>query len=303
MKLFTRICLLSLALVPCSLHAAPPPLRVVTLHPILTEFAREIAGEAALVEGMLQNGVDPHTFEPAPKQVAAARAADLVLATGLHLEGFLDRLVAGEGASARMIRVGERLPALLTLANEHAGHGCVHAKGEPDPHWWHSLNNALFVSDVIRAEFTQARPAEAEHFARNAQRLQQRLFALQAWGAKEISQLPPSARHLVTTHDAFGYLARDYSFTVHPLSGLSTAAEPDAKQLSALVDEVRRLRVKAVFSEDSASSRLIINLAKETGVKVPAALYADGPGPVGSGVETYEAMYRFNLSTIVAALR
>ena len=59
----------------CWHHYEGDPLRVVTLHPILTEFARELAGEAALVEGMLQNGVDPHTFEPAPKQVAAARAA------------------------------------------------------------------------------------------------------------------------------------------------------------------------------------------------------------------------------------
>ena len=303
MNNLTRLCILPLLCLSSWLQGAPPPLRVVTLHPILTEFAGEIAGDAAIVEGLIPGGVDPHTFEPAPKQVAAARAADIVLATGLHLEGFLDRLVTGEKETSRMVRVGERLPVILTLATGHEEHSFLHGDGEPDPHWWHSLTNALFVTDVIRAEFTRARPADAELFSRRAQLLQQRLFALQAWGAQKIRQLPPARRHLFTTHDAFGYLARDYGFIVHPLGGLSTEAEPDARRVSALVDEVRHLGVKAVFAEDSASSRLIQTLATETGVTVPASLYADGPGAPGGGVGTYEAMYRFNLSTIVAALR
>ncbi len=291
-------------LLPAWLAAAETPLRVVTLHPILTEFAAAIGGDAANVQGLVPGGVDPHTFEPAPRQVASARAADLVLATGLHLEGFLDRLAAGEGRPDRVLRVGERLPFVITGAcdhDHHAGHAHVH--GEPDPHWWHGIHNALFVTDLIRAEFTRLRPAEAEGFSRRAQLLQQRLFALQAWAAAELRALPLERRHLFTTHDAFGYLARDFGFTVHPLAGLSTESEPDARRLSALVDEIRRLRVKAVFAEDSASDRLIQTLATETGVKVPPALYADGPGAPGSGVETYEQMMRHNLRTIIDGLK
>ncbi len=306
MKTSFRFFLLPLACLASWLHAATPPLRVVTLHPVLTEFAREIGGDDARVEGLIPGGVDPHTFEPAPRQVADARAADLVLATGLHLEGFLDRLVAGDNPSARIVRVGERLPLLLTLADGHGGHdnhAAIQGDGEPDPHWWHGITNALFVSDVIRAEFTRARPESAALFALRAQNLQQKLFALQSWGAEEIRRLPPARRHLFTTHDAFGYLARDYGFTVHPLGGLSTEAEPDAKHIANLVGDVRRLGVKAVFAEDSASDKLIRTLAAETGVKTPAPLYADGPGAPGSAAPTYEAMYRFNLGTIVEALR
>jgi ABC-type Zn uptake system ZnuABC Zn-binding protein ZnuA len=295
--LFTTLVFLTAA---CALAA---PLRVVTLHPILTEFARDIGGSAVEIEGLVAGGIDPHTFEPAPKQVVAARSADLVLATGLHLEGFLDRIASGEGPVDRVLRVGERLPLTLNLDSAQPGRVVISGEGEADPHWWHGIGNALFVAELIRAEFTRRRPAETEAFALRAQRLQQRLFALQAWAGAQIRALPPARRHLFTTHDAFGYLARDYDFTVYPLAGYSTETEPDARRLAALVDEVRRLGVKAVFAEDSASNRLIQTLAAETGVVIPPALYADGPGAPGSGVETYDAMYRHNLGTIIDALR
>jgi ABC-type Zn uptake system ZnuABC Zn-binding protein ZnuA len=288
---------------PAWLAAAEAPLRIITLHPILTEFATAIGGDATSIEGLIPGGVDPHTFEPSPRQVAAARAADLVLATGLHLEGFLDRLATGDGKAERVLRVGERLPLIITHDPANSSTCTVCGDGEADPHWWHGIGNALFVADLIRSEFTRLRPAEAAGFAHRTQNLQQGLFALHAWAGTQIRTLPVARRHLFTTHDAFGYLARDFGFTIHPLAGLSTESEPDARRVSALVDEVRRLGVKAVFAEDSASSRLIKTLATETGVTVPPALYADGPGAPGSDVETYEAMYRFNLTTIVGALR
>jgi ABC-type Zn uptake system ZnuABC Zn-binding protein ZnuA len=298
------VLLLGLLLGPLGPLAAQPapPLRVATLHPILTEFAREIGGPRVEIEALVPGGVDPHTFAPTPKQVAVARAADLVLATGLHLEGFLDRIATGDTPSDRLLRVGERLPLTLNLDPAHPGCSTLCGQGEADPHWWHGIGNALFVTDLIRAEFTRLRPADADTFARHAQQLQQRLFALQAWAGARIRALPPARRHLFTTHDAFGHLARDYGFTVHPLAGYSTEAEPDARQLAALVDKVRRLGVKAVFAEDSASDRLIQALAAETGVVVPPALYADGPGAPGGGIETYEQMMRHNLGTIIDAL-
>jgi zinc/manganese transport system substrate-binding protein len=283
--------------------ATQEPLRVVTLHPILTELAAAVGGETARVEGLVPGGVDPHTYEPAPREAAAARSADLVVATGLGLETYLERLADPDGRADRILRVGERLPLRLTQDTDHPGCSVACGAGEADPHWWHGLGNALFVADLLRAEFARLRPADAAGFAARAQVLQQRLFALQAWAGREIATLPPARRHLVTTHDAFGHLARDFDFQVHPVGGLSTENEADARRLSALVATVRRLGVKAVFADAEGSARLVRALSGETGANIPPALYADGPGAPGSGVETYEAMYRHNLSTIVSALR
>lgn len=283
--------------------AAEPPLRVVALHPVLTEFATAIGGDAVLVEGLVPGGVDPHTFEPTPRQVAAARSANLVLATGLHLESYLERLADPDGNSRHVLRIGERLPLLLTTDPDHPGCSVACGGGEADPHWWHSLNNALFVADLLRAEFSRLRPDAATAFAARAQALQQNLFALQAWAAREIASLPPAKRHLVTTHDAFGYLARDFDFTVHPIGGLSTENEADAKRLAELVAIIRRHGIQAVFADAAGSDRLVRTLSAETGVKIPPALQADGPGAPGSGLETFDSMYRHNLSTIVGALR
>jgi zinc/manganese transport system substrate-binding protein len=106
----------------------------------------------------------------------------------------------------------------------------------------------------------------------------------------------------VTSHDAFGYFAHDYGFTVHPVNGLSTESETDAKHLAGLVDLIRRKGIPAIFVESSANPRMVENLLGETGVRLGGTLYADGLGPAGSGAEDYVAMYRRNVGAIVGAL-
>jgi zinc/manganese transport system substrate-binding protein len=305
----TRLLLASFILALATARAEPTrPLRVVSLHSVLTEIARTVGGPAVEVTGLVAPGVDPHTFDPTPRDLATALDADLVLATGLRLEGYLERLAAQPGARGPLLRVGEALPVILSVtADDHAGHD--HARelhthaGEADPHWWHSIDNVLFATDLVRAEFTRLRPAAAADFAARAQAYQQRLFALKAWAAREVAQLAPARRHLVTTHDAFGYLARDWGFTVHAISGLSTENEPDPRHLADLVKLVRKLSLPAVFAEGSASPKLAQTLAAETGARIGGTLHADGLAPAGSGAETYEALMRHNLGTIIAALR
>jgi zinc/manganese transport system substrate-binding protein len=277
-------------------QAPGAPIRIVTLSTVLTEIAREVGGTEVSVSGLVQPGVDPHEFNPSPADVRKLVDADLVLASGLRLEPYLDRVVASSASSGLVVAVGDRVPLILSVAEAPS------APAEKDPHWWHSIGNMIFATELVRLELTRLRPASAGAFAANAGRYRRRLEELSSWASREVARLPAGRRILVTSHDAFGYLAHDYGFTVRPVGGLSTESEVDARRLSGLVDFVRAEKVRAVFIESGASPKLVENLLQETGARLGGTLYADGLGAAGSGAEDYVSMYRHNLSAIVDAL-
>jgi zinc/manganese transport system substrate-binding protein len=271
-------------------RGAVPPLRVVSLHTVLTELAVEVGGPDVAVVGLIKPGIDPHTFDPSPADARDIASADLVLAGGLGLENYLDRLARNAGGRAKFVRVGDRLPGRLT-----------DAAGEPDPHWWNGIDEVRAAAAVVRAEFAGLRPRHAADFAVREELLQARLRHLQEWARAEVTQLPPARRELVTSHDAFAYFARDYGFVIHPLMGANPEAEPDARQLAAVIDLIRERRIKAVFVEASLNQDLIEMIVRETGCSLGGTLYADGLG-LGPA-STYDGAFRHNLTTLVEALR
>ena len=286
---------LLLAAVPALALAQRGPVRVATLNTVLTEVATQVGGNRVQVEALVAPGVDPHTFSPSPSDIRALVDSDLVLASGLNMEVYLDRLAAGVGSRGSIVAVGDRLARTLdtTLAS---------GRTERDPHWWHSIPNVILAADVVRRELSRLDPAHAEEFSANTEAYCASRRGLEGWVASEVARLPAARRQLVTSHDAFGYFARDYGFTVHSLNGLSTESEADARTVAGLIDLIRRQGIRAVFAESSVDPRLVADLVRETGVVLGGTLYADGLGPVGSGAETYEAMYRHNVAAIVGAL-
>ena len=285
-------CCLFLALTASGLAA---PLRVATLSPVLTEVARDVGGPDVTVTAVLAPGVDPHTFEPAPADLRALAGADLILASGLGLESYLDKIALNSGTHGRILEVGETLrPAVVTAGPS--------GRGEPDPHWWHSLPAMIAVTQSVAAELALLRPASAANFAARAQARTARVAALDIWVRSELAAIPPARRQLVTTHNAFSWFARDYGFTVHAISGLSPEAEPDARDFGRLAELIRREHIPAIFTESGESPKLAEALARETGARLGDALYADGLVPEPDG-DTYEAMVRHNVRTLVAALK
>ena len=271
------------------------PLRIVTFSTVLTEIATEVGGPETVVIGLVRPGMDPHTFEPAPDDLRRLAEADLVLASGLGLENNLARAAANSGTRAKIIETGS---ALDDLALYRAGGG----RREPDPHWWNSIPATVRVTRRVATALSILRPSAAAGFAARSDAFIARLDALDRWARVQLSVLPPGRRHLVTSHDAFAWWARDYGFVVHPISGISPEAEPNARDLAALIDFIRRERIPAIFVESSVNPTLATAVTRETGARLGGELYADGlsPDPDGS---TYERMFRHNIETIVAALK
>jgi len=293
---FRIACLLGV--LAASLGAAP--LRVVTLHSVLTEIVTEVGGAEVTVTCLLRPGDDPHTFNPPPAEVRTLAQADLIVASGFGLEPFLDKLVANSGTKAPLVSVSSVIKDVVPSSGAHSRE---HAQGEADPHWWHSLANVRIATAYVRDRLSALRPAATTLFQARAAAYLGHLDELAAWAQTEVAQLPPARRQLVTSHDAFGYLARDYGFTVHPLQGISPEAEPSARDLGALIDLIKREHIRAVFVDNTENPKLLAAMLRESGAQLGGTLYADGLGPVGSPAATYAGMFRHNLTTIVEALR
>lgn len=283
-------------------------LRIVSLHPVLTELASELTGPAANVTGLVRGGVDPHSFDPSPADARLLTRADLVLASGLGLETYLDKFLDAAGARPRLFTAGDALgahvlPLVHAAIHETARpHTHDHNHSEADPHWWHSVAATRTVASALADRLVQLRPASAPAIRARAAIVLSRLDTLAVWATATMAIVPPARRQLVTTHDAFGYFARDHGFIVHPINGPSTASETNARHLAQLITLLRREKIPAVFAEASEDPRLIAQLVRETGVKLGGSLVADGLAPSGPAA-TYDGMIRQNLATIVAALR
>lgn len=174
----------------------------------------------------------------------------------------------------------------------------------PDPHIWHSAENNAAIATVIAEELAQVNPEQADRYQQNAAQLADTFAELDDWMQTQVSTIPASDRHLVTTHDSFRYFADAYGLEVKgALSGLSTAEKPSAKVLTDLADQVKAAQVPAIFAESTTNPELINAIAREAAVNVAEQpLFVEGPGTADSAAPTTQAMLVVNTCTIVNAL-
>jgi len=312
--------LIAACVLASALSAAP--LRVVTLNSVLAEFAADVGGPDATVECLIPGGSDPHGFSPSPADLKRLVQADLVVASGFGMEPWLDKLVSAKGLQGALLDVStvirnpvcsaEETHSASKSASAHPtsenplGPGnkvhADHDHGEQDPHWWHSVAASRDVCRALLRRYSELNPAQSAAYQSRWERLDARLATLETWVQAEVSRLPVSRRQLVTSHDAFGYFARDCQFRIHPLSGVNPEAEPDARALARLIQFIRRERIRSVFADNTENPRLLASMLKESGATLGGTLYADGLGGPSTPAATYEAMIRHNTRTIIEAL-
>ena len=276
--------------------AAAPALKVAALSTVLADVARNVGGERVEIIEVVRPGVDPHEFSPTPGDVQNVAGADLVLISGKGLEGYLAKLESSAGgAPDKYVDVGKAVGGSLQLQEE--------GRTVEDPHWWHSVGNVRRAVGAVRDAFARTDAADKDLYAKNADAYLARLDALERTLKLKVAELPRDRRKLVTSHDAFGYFARDFGFKVYPVEGVSTADEPSSKQVADLIAEIKKERVKAVFFENTQNPKVISSITRETGAVVGGELYADGLGGPDTDAATYEAMMQHNVNTIVDALK
>ncbi|MBT8045461.1 MAG: zinc ABC transporter substrate-binding protein [Verrucomicrobiae bacterium] len=286
------ICLL--CLVTTTAEAAR--LKVASLHPLITDVARHVAGQHAHVVQLIDPHADPHHFQPTPRTLIKAKGATLYLASGKNLETYLDKLRSTLGSSAKVVEVGRSIPS-QKISGRDSQYVCCpqHARGAIDPHWWHRVSNMQKAARVIAKEYAKADPANAAAYKANAAAYSKRLAALHAWIKREVSRIPRQNRTLSTAHAAFGYFCKEYGFKSLPVKGITAQQKTSASYQAQAITELRKNGVKAIFPEERANPKELKIIAREAGVAIGGTLVADGSS-------SYEKMMRDNVSKIVSAL-
>ncbi|HZU87492.1 MAG TPA: metal ABC transporter substrate-binding protein, partial [Anaerolineaceae bacterium] len=294
----------AIALVGCSPQANTQPasstLHVLAVESFLGDLTRQVAGERAVVETLIPDGLDPHAFTPAPADVARISDAQLLVVNGAGLEEWLQETLNNAGGERLVIEASagleSRTPQSGEVVEEH-GHG--------DPHFWLDPTLAVRYVENIRDGLIQADPAGKEIYTRNAEAYIAQLTELDSWIQSEVAQIAPEKRLIVTNHESFGYYADRYGFRVIGtiVPSVSTGAAPSAQQLADLIDAIRANGVTAIFLETGSNPNLADQIAAETGVTVVSDLYthsltsASGPAP------SYLEMMRYNTNRIVNVLK
>lgn len=279
---------------------AAEPVPVVATFSVIADITRAVGGDRVAIRTLVPADSDAHVYQPTPGDAQALAAARLVVTNGLNMEGWIDRLIKASGYKGEVVTATKGIKT-ITMEDDDHGHG--HGKKVTDPHAWQNASNGQIYARNIAEGLARVDPEGAATYRANAESYAAELKTLDGWVKAEIATVPAAQRKVITSHDAFGYLAAAYGITILSPQGISTEAEPSAKDVARLIRQIRKEKVKAVFIENMTDPRLIQQIARETGAVVGGTLYSDALSPAGGPADTYIKMFRYNLPLLVAGMR
>jgi zinc/manganese transport system substrate-binding protein len=270
-------------------------IKVASFSTVLSEIAQKVGGKNVAVTSLIKPGQDPHEYQLTPGDLSAATASDLVLLGGKGMEAtYLRDLRDALPKQVQVLAVGDQIPSLTKGADEGK-------EATQDPHWWNSISETERATAVVRDALARLDGRHAADYQAGAAEYLSALKELDSWVKRKVAELPRDRRILVTSHDAFQYFAKDYGFQIDSIEGLTTDQEPSVSHVTAIIAEIKKHGVKAIFLENTLNPKVSVEITRESGAKIGGRLYADGLGP-GDG-ETYAGMFQHNVTTIVDALK
>jgi manganese/iron transport system substrate-binding protein len=265
-------------------------IRVITSFTIIADMAREVAGDAAIVESITKPGAEVHGYDPTPKDIVKAQQAGLVLWNGMNLELWFEKFFEKvEGVPS----------AVLTEGIEPMGISEGPYTGKPNPHAWMSPANAKVYVENIRRALVKVDPENAETYNANAARYIAKISALDEPVRAKLATIPEEKRWLVTSEGAFSYLCRDYGLRQLYLWPINADAQGTPQQVSYVIDLVRSNQIPVVFSESTISPKPAKQVAIETGARYGGVLYVDSLTTEDGPAPSYLKLLETNAETIV----
>lgn len=273
---------------------------VATVSPI-TSIVENIGGSRIRLQGVVPEGVNSHTFEPAPSVAALLSGADLVFLNGLFLEEpTLEMAQANLEPGAAIISLGEQT---VTPEQYRYDFSFPESGGHPNPHLWPDPILALRYAEIVRDVLSDRDAANADYYRANYAAFAARIADLDAAIKTAVATVPPEQRKLLTYHDSWAYFAERYGMTVIGAVQPSDFSEPSAREVAALIAQVQGAEVPAVFGSAVFPSDVMQTIAAEAGAAYIDQLSDDDlPGGPGDPDHSYLGLVVSNMRIMLPAL-
>ena len=292
--------LLSVGIIGCSKkgevksQSLNKKLDVVATTGIVADIVKNIGGDKISLFTLIPPGADPHTFQPRPSDYSRMVDADVVFINGAGLEEFLNKSFKEVMKKANIVSLSRGLKLKMSSLK----------KGEPNPHVWFSPLNIIVWAEKISDELKKLDPANGSYYTANMRNYVTKLKSLDSWIRKEINTIPPEKRKLITGHYFMDYFADEYGFKIIGaiFKSETTASQPSAKDISNLVNTIKRGPVKAIFVGKYSNKKVANEIAKESGAVV-VPIYTGTLDKQGGEVCSYIDLMKYDVTMIVKNLK
>jgi zinc/manganese transport system substrate-binding protein/manganese/iron transport system substrate-binding protein len=281
--------------------AAAERLVVVTSVSPITNIVANVAAGRADVEGIVPEGVNSHTFEPAPSDAKKLKNADLIILNGLSLETPTIQLAQKvKKGSTQIFQLGD---VAITRNDWKFDFSFPESKGHPNPHLWPNIALSMRYAEIARDIFVKVDPAHKDEYFANTTAYLAKLSKLDAAIFTCVQSIPETQRKLVTYHDSYAYFAPRYGMKVIGAVQPSDFSEPSPREVASIITQLRREQVPAVFGSEVFPSKVLEQIAKEAGAKFVDQLADDDlPGNAGDPDHTFIGMMTNNMRIMTQAL-
>lgn len=267
--------------------------KAVTTFTVIADMARNVAGDAAIVESVTKAGAEIHGYQPTPRDIIRAQDADLILWNGLNLELWFEQFFSNL-SDVPSVTLTDGIEPMSIAEGEY--------NGKPNPHAWMSLSGALIYVDNIRDAFVEHDPDNAEIYRANAETYKSQISAAIEPLRAEILAVPEERRWLVSCEGAFSYLVRDFEMKEMYLWPINADSQGTPQQVRKVIDAVRDNDIPAIFCESTVNQAPAKQVARETGAAYGGVLYVDSLTEADGAVPTYIDLLRVTTETIAAGL-
>ena len=278
---------------PSGATGAGERLQVATAFYPLEYLAQRLGGDAVVVEDLTSPGAEPHDLELTPQQVARLGEDDLVV----YLRGFqpaVDEAVEQQAQDAGLdVSTATQLQPGYVPVEEGEAHP---DEGGLDPHVWLAPLRYADIADAVAARMGELAPAQAQAFTERAAQMRGELQALD--GEFTTGLATCERTQIVTSHNAFGYLASAYGLEQISITGLTPEAEPSPGRLAEVTEYARAHGVTTIFFEELVSPAVAETLADEVGAEAVVLSPLEGAPETGD----YFTQMRADLATLRTAL-